>query len=279
MQTETATELTIELNTMRFKITLSTDRDKFGNIMPINYQYELSAVVYRILASGSETFAEWLHENGFRLETGKQFKLFTFSRLKPEKFRIIRKSNQLELLSDKVEWQISFLPEKSTQRFVEGLFQKRVFEVGNRKSVVQFQVTSIEMLPSPEFTDTMTFETLSPISVSHRLDDGRDSYPKSADEFANAEWVRERLLHNLLDKYEAFYGDHFDSKSFFEMTTLTEPKSALVTIKAGRPQETKVRGFLSRIALRCPAELMRIAYESGLGEGNSQGFGCLERFN
>lgn len=260
---------------MRFTITLQ-NTGRYGKRLPINYLYELSAVIYRILASGNEAYAEWLHENGFRLETGKQFKLFTFSRLKPEKFRILRQSNQLELLSDKVVWQISFLPEKSTQKFIEGLFQKRFFEVGNRQSVVQFQVESVEMLPSPLFTDTMTFETLSPISVSQRLEDGRDYYPQDGEEFSTSDWVRERLLKNLLDKYEVSEGKTFEGKPYFNMMTLSEPKSTLVTIKAGTPQETKVRGFLCKLALHCPAELMRIAYESGLGEGNSQGFGCLE---
>lgn len=260
---------------MRFQLSLLAVNSREGKRLPLNYQYELSAATYHILANANEDFAEWLHENGFQLENGKQFKLFTFSRLHPEKSRLLRQSNQLELLSDKVEWQISFLPERSTQKFVEGLFQKRVFEVGNRQSVVQFQVDSIEMLPSPEFTDTMTFEAISPITVSQKLEDGRDYYPQTSEEFANAPWVRERLFKNLLDKYEAFYGKKFEGERFFDMMTLTEPKSALVTIKAGTPQETKVRGFLCRLALHCPAELMRIAYESGLGEGNSQGFGCL----
>ena len=262
---------------MRFKIELTAISK--NRRLPLNYQYELSATTYHILANGNEEYAEWLHENGFQLGNGKIFKLFTFARLKPEKYRILRKTNQLELQSDKVEWQISFLPEKSTQRFVEGIFQKQVLEVGNRQDVVQFQVASIEMLPSPEFTDTMTFDTLSPISVSLRLDDGHDKYPKNSDEFANAEWVRERLSQNLLDKYESFYGKPFEGEQFFSLMTLTEPKSALITIKVGSPQETKVRGYMCRLALHCPAELMRIAYESGLGEGNSQGFGCLEEKN
>lgn len=258
---------------MRFHIILRVKGSR--RLLPLNYQYELSAATYHILASANEEFAEWLHENGFRMDNGKQFKLFTFSRLNPEKFRILRQSNQLELLSDKVEWQISFLPEHSTQNFVEGLFQKRVFEVGNKQSVVQFQVDSIEMLPSPEFTDMMTFEALSPIFVSKKLDDGRDYYPQNAEEFANAPWVRERLFKNLLDKYEAFYGKEFEGERFFEMMTLTDPKSVLVSIKANTRYETRVRGFRCRLALHCPADLLRIAYESGLGEGNSQGFGCL----
>ncbi|MBO4804907.1 MAG: CRISPR-associated endoribonuclease Cas6 [Paludibacteraceae bacterium] len=260
---------------MRFLLSLNIDNRHHGRRLPLNYQYELSAATYHILANANEGFSEWLHENGFRLENGKQFKLFTFSRLQPEKFRILKQSNQMELVSDKVGWQISFLPERSTQQFIEGLFQKRVFDVGNRQSTVRFQVDSIQMLPPLHFTDTMTFQALSPISVSKKLEDGRDYYPHSAEEFAKESWIKERLFQNLTDKYEAFYGKSYEGKHFFDMMTLSEPKSSLVTIKAGTPQETKVRGFLCKLALHCPAELMRIAYESGLGEGNSQGFGCL----
>lgn len=259
---------------MRFRIDLTATNQR-GKCLPFNHQYELSAAIYRILASGNEAYAEWLHENGFQLDNGKTFKLFTFSRLKPEKFKISRQTNQLELLSDKVEWQIGFQPENSTQRFIEGLFQKRVFEVGNRQSVVQFQVENIEMMSPPDYSDTMTFEALSPISVSQRLEDGRDYYPQNGEEFGKADWVRDRMLQNLLDKYEAIEGKPYNGDIFLDMMTLSEPRSSLVTIKTGTPQETKVRGFMCKLALHCPAELMRIAYESGLGEGNSQGFGCL----
>lgn len=34
---------------MKFKITLKIDR-KYGDLLPFNYQYEQSAVIYRILA-------------------------------------------------------------------------------------------------------------------------------------------------------------------------------------------------------------------------------------
>ena len=264
---------------MRFSITLRANINAFGRRLPLNYQYELSAVVYRILASANETFALWLHDNGFRLENAKTFKLFTFSRLKPQKYRILPKLTQMELQSELVEWQISFLPGNSTQRFIEGLFQNRVFEVGNKQSVVQFQVENISMMPSPECTAKMQFETLSPITVSQRLEDGRDHYPQDVEEFANSSWVKERLLQNLLDKYESFYGNPFNGERYFDLMVLSEPKSSLVTIKANTPQETKVRGFMCKFAMHCPVELMKIAYESGLGEDNSQGFGCLGKID
>lgn len=260
---------------MRFKITLKVNESAFGKKLPLNYQYELSAAVYRIFASSDKEFATWLHENGFHTESGYIFKLFTFSRLFPQKLRLLKQSNQLELLSDQVEWQIGFLPEKSTQQFIEGLFQNRIIEVGNKQSRVQFEVCGIELLPSFEYFDTMVFDALSPISVSQKDALGRDCYPKDGEEFKTALWVRERLLQNLINKYEAFYGHTYEGEKRLDFETLTNPKSVLVTIKAGTPQETRVRGFICKFTLRCPEELMRIAYECGLGEANGQGFGCL----
>jgi len=63
---------------MRFKLTLTVDRRAFGNFLPLNYQYELSAFVYRTIERANATYSEWLHENGFKLDA-KQFRLFCFS--------------------------------------------------------------------------------------------------------------------------------------------------------------------------------------------------------
>jgi len=66
---------------MRFKRTLQLEKRRYGDLIPLNYQYECSAVIYRILSRSSTEYSQWSHENGFQLENGKQFKLFTFSRL------------------------------------------------------------------------------------------------------------------------------------------------------------------------------------------------------
>ena len=95
---------------MRFKITLVADKRAFGDKISLNYQYECSAVIYKILSQSDEAYARWLHDNGFRTD-GKQFKLFTFSRLNISKWK--RQGDSLQLLSDTVEWEISFLPERS----------------------------------------------------------------------------------------------------------------------------------------------------------------------
>ena len=47
---------------MRLKILLEPLTQK--NLIPINYQYQLSCAVYNVMRNGSEEYANWLHEVG-----------------------------------------------------------------------------------------------------------------------------------------------------------------------------------------------------------------------
>ncbi len=52
---------------MRFKLTIAIT-DKVQNILPINYQYELSGWIYKVIHQGDAMFSEWLHNNGYMNE-------------------------------------------------------------------------------------------------------------------------------------------------------------------------------------------------------------------
>ena len=109
---------------MRFKLTLQIQPEVMGNELPINYQFPLQAAIYKTLANSDAEFATWLHENGYQ-QDGKRFKLFTFSNLIVPQFGIDKGRERLIVKSDVVTLFISFLPEKSTQQFIQGLFQQQ----------------------------------------------------------------------------------------------------------------------------------------------------------
>ena len=254
---------------MRFKITLNIDNTTFRNRLPLNYQYEMSAALYKILYSANEEYAAWLHNNGY-LADKLTFKLFTFSRLQIQNYRI--KPPFIVIQSDTVEWLISFLPEQSTQEFIQGLFKEQSFDLGNRQANVRFQVKSVETVPPPEFEETMIFETLSPACIVFKRDDGGEDYIAPDNPQAS-----EQVKINLLNKYKAFMGEDFPETDFpFALKALTAPKSSLIAIKSGTPQETKIRGFMCKFQLTAPVELIKIAYECGVGGKNSQGFGMVK---
>lgn len=256
---------------MRFRLILTVDRRSFGDLLPINYQYEQSAVIYRILSKASEEYADWLHHNGFQLESGRPFKLFTFSRLKIDNRQILPRNERIRILSDSVEWQISFLPEKSTEKFIQGLFANQAFEIGDRQSTVRFMVKNIEVIPPPAYTHEMDFITMSPICLRMKCENGGSDYLSPVSPHASS-----AILTGLSRRYEVFYGKPYSGEEAFDFSVLNEPKSVLIKIKSDTPEQTKVRGYMCRFRMKAPLELMKIMYESGIGEECSQGFGCVK---
>ena len=149
---------------MRFKITLQTNR-QYGNLLPFNYQYEQSAVIYRILAQADMQYSSWLHENGYLLHEAKRFKLFCYSPFIFEKVKPLPEAGCLDIIGEKAVWYISFIPEKSTLEFIQGIFAHQSFSIGNKKYQVAFDVVGVEAIPMPQLSEEMTFVALSPICV------------------------------------------------------------------------------------------------------------------
>lgn len=255
---------------MRFKLILEVNKKAYGNIIPINYQYEQSAAIYKILSYGDKEYAEWLHENGFKLDNGKTFKLFTFSRFKIEKRKIL--NDRIQILSDTIEWQISFLPEKSTEKFITGIFNNQIFEIGDKKSCVQFIVKSIEVIPLPDFSESMQFCTMSPMCLKFKREDGKIDYISPKDVRA-----KRMLFVGLTEKYYSVHGVKQDfSINDIVFDVLNDPKPALITIKSGSDAQTKVKGYMFKFRINAPVELLKVMYDAGAGSLCSQGFGCLK---
>ncbi len=255
---------------MRFKITLQLQPEVMGRMMPINYQYPLQAAIYKTLSKSDLAYATWLHENGFQ-QDGKRFKLFAFSNLIVPQYGIDRQRERLIVKSDLVTFYISFLPERSTQQFIQGLFQQQELQIADYISGVQFLVREIQVMPSLDYQPDMTFRTLSPVCISMRNDQGHMDYLAPTDPHYEL-----GILTGLLARYDAINGRPYSGTPYCRLQLLNEPKSALIRIKAGTPNETRVRGYRYQFRIDLPAELMHIAYESGLGEKGSMGFGMIE---
>ena len=255
---------------MRFKLTLQIQPEVMGNEMPINYQYPLQAAIYRTLAKSDQEFATWLHENGYQ-QDGKRFKLFTFSNLIVPQIGIDKGRERLIVKSDVVTLYISFLPEKSTQQFIQGLFLQQTIQVADYISGVQFLVREIQVMPPLDYQPNMAFKTLSPVCISLRNERGQMDYLSPTDPCYEL-----GILTGLLARYDAIHGQPFSGTPYCHLQLLNDPKSALVRIKAGTPNETRVRGYRFQFKIDLPEELMQIAYESGLGEKGSMGFGMIE---
>ena len=154
-------EVTNTFKNMRFQLTLQLINKQFRTL-PLNYQYELSSFIYKTIAKGSHEYAEWLHENGFQLGE-KQFRMFTFSNLKIPKKRIDVQKETIEIESDTIILELAFLPERSTEEFIKGVFSDRTFSIGNKQTIAEFVVQSIELQVQPSFSQPIEGRMESPL--------------------------------------------------------------------------------------------------------------------
>lgn len=264
---------------MRFKLTFKIT-DASNNLLPANYQYPLSAWIYKTIHEGDHAFARFLHETGFTVG-GAAYKFFTFSRLQFPNHGFAMQGDRMRLTTNKVELEVRFLAPEALRHFISGLFSQQQLRIGDKKSSVGFKVEQVEALPLPDFKTTMVYRTLSPLLVSYKAENERNAHyyePSEKD-------YDELFLNNLQRKTLAAIS-HGLVKIFApdEITPAfklldSKPKSNKLTIKADTPSETQIRAFLYNFELTAPLLWHQIGYLGGFGEKNSLGLGCVTAIN
>lgn len=252
----------------------------------LNYPYYLSSAVYRWIEVSSPEWSAFLHTQGFSPEvSAKRFRHFCFSQLMVPKRTI--SNGTIEILSDEITWytgmpidEPSRQVERSLQHLVIGIFEKQELYIGEREN--RFVVEQVETLPEPEWSREMKFRLLSPVTVSVPEERNGRLIPH----YLRPDDARlsEALRKNIINKYISLFrsapeDDEFQCTldvRFIAARGGPEKVSKLITIKAGSADETKVRGFMCPVTIEGNAELMKLAYDSGLGEKGSLGFGMME---
>lgn len=241
-------------------------------MLPVDYQYYIGAWIYHILGTADRAFAEFLHTQGYR-DGQKQFKLFNYSPLDFGKKVLWKEKNLFEITEDRLTLGVSFQVTDAAETFILGLFRNRQVYLGDSFNRLDLSVAQIERLPDTEPAETMRYRALSPIVLSYQYPGwSYASYLSPEDEdYA-------RLLNNhFRNKYQAIPNAAPLPDSFPFCFTLTGiPRSKLVTIKQGTPEQSKIRGYLFDFELTAPPEIHRMMLSCGAGEKNSLGFGWCE---
>ena len=266
---------------MRIKLTLIPKEKKCA--IPINYQYPLSAAIYKILYSASSEYADFLHEKGYISEKGKPLKLFTFSYLSIP--NVSFKNNMLLMFGAPpcTLFVSSPLIEEFIQNFVVGLFTNQGITIGNNQTVGRFTISQVESIATPEFSESENFKCLSPFVLSTmKMKNGKlMPHYYRPDDPALAEAIRQ----NLIQKYQTVFKKLPENqnlnfqldKNYVERKGGLGKITKLITIKESNEQEqTKIKAIFAPFHLSGSSELMKIAWEAGIGNLCSQGFGCID---
>ena len=258
---------------MRFKIHFQLSGQR--QWMPLNNQYPISAWIYKILNAADEEFAKLLHDIGYQLETGKTFKLFTFSRLEFPRntIRIKPGSDRMEVWARNAFIIVSFHLPQTAEKFITGLFIDQHAFIGDKISGVQMHVESIEVIKT-DFPDCekLQFKTITPLVLGI-----------SKEEFKNEQYTqpldseyKEVFIKSLLDKHQAILQTGFEPTSIDFKIIKLYTKTAMQTIKAFTPAETKVKGYYFDFELKAPKSILELGFNAGFGNMSSLGFGYTE---
>lgn len=244
-----------------------------GNFLPINYQYELSSWIYKVIERADSQYADFLHNHGFQLD-GKRFKMFTFSQLDTRPYQV--EGNRIRLLGKEISLTLRFAVDSSMDRFIQGLFLQQRFGLGDKYNIVDFEVIAVETIAPPVFHTTMAYQCLSPICVSRPRDDRTAEYLSP-----DTPGYDRQLVQNLVRKANALIstaGASTRDLPDFRFQLLNTPRKKGLHIKAHTESHTQVIGYLFHFELTAPVELHELGFDAGFGEKNSMGFGCVKEY-
>lgn len=254
---------------MRIKIGLEHLNENQA-VLPLHYNHGLQSFIYRHI---SPELADFLHKEGYSLGKRK-FKLFTFSRLLG-KYHINSREEKI-IFSGSTSFYLSSPKEKFIQQFAETLLKSpevRLF----RDS---FIISSIEVYPQPSTQSDVTIRMLSPVTIYSTLFSAsgkKKTYYYSPFEKEFSQLIRA----NILKKYQALYGTPYNEKSnrsHFQISPQKVSQNSEKKIKyiPSSGSYTLIKAWLGTYRIRGDPKLISLAYDSGLGSKNSQGFGMFE---
>lgn len=246
---------------------------KPDTVIPINYQYPLSAAIYKILQRADEEYAAFLHEKGY----GKGFKLFTFSQIscpfKIHKDRLIIRGNKISI-------EVAFHLPDAVENFVKGLFQTREVVIADSLSKTSFTVTSVQSLPdrlkqySEREIRQIKLMPLSPVVAGMPNERGSYDFLSPGEKLFS-----EVIIHNWREKIKTCYDAETAAKAVLlvESGLLKDaPKSRLITIKAGTTEQTRIRGWMNfGLTVTAERRFLEILMNAGAGVYNSIGCGMV----
>lgn len=229
-------------------------------ILPINHQEIIQGFIYSSL---DPDIADFLHNNGFAYGKRK-FKLFTFSRLLGQ----VKKEKDSFKFFPPVKLVVSSIYFPMIESLATNFVKREELLLGN--NVLQLRSIEVEKEFKSEENE-ITIKMLSPVTVYSTLStpEGRKKtyfYNPYEDEFSDL------VARNIVHKFVAFYGREPQETQFSIKPLIVSKKDEKLIKYKG----TIIKGWMGIYKLTGNPELLKLAYYTGIGSKNSQGFGCFE---
>lgn len=239
---------------MRLEIIL---KGKNNFKVPFNYNHILSAIIYNKIADLN--FANELHSS-------KSFKFFTFSQIYIPKRRIVK--DGIIAKDGVINFYISSPNDFLIKSLVDGFLEDLEISFQNQKLTIQ----KIEALKTPEFSSKSEFKTLAPIIVRTKKEINGEL---KIWDLAPSDKFFKSLENNLIKKYIKFNNLTKTDKKINIYSDMNFVKRKRISINKGNAT-THHRAYMMDLILEGDLDLIEFAYDVGIGEKNSMGFGMIK---
>lgn len=230
--------------------------------IPIHYNYYLQSFIYRHL---SPLVAERFHNKGVEYQK-RIFKLYTFSKILTR----LEKIKEFFRVEDKIYFEIASPFNELLQDLGTNLLKVSDVSIAG----THFSISGINVRKPLDDIERLDFIQLSPITVYSTLQkaDGEKKvyyYSPQEREFTN-------MVHaNLLKKYAAFYGVDYNGKLEFKTIKVGAHNHKVLKYMKNKEHPTVIKAWEGLYRILAEPEMIRLAYDCGLGSKNSQGFGMM----
>jgi len=231
-----------------------------GFRVPLTYNHYVQSLIYNSI---SPPLAKLLHDKGF-VYGKRRFKLFTFSRILGS-FRLAKGEGFISF-SSPFKIVVSSAVEEFVRQLAEEFIKRERVRIGTQPVVLHSAEVTDVVIKRP----SVKIRMLSPVTVYSTLlrGDGKKKtyyYSPREKEFG------EMLADNMRKKFAAFRGSEPQGEISFTPLEVKRDDEKVVRFK-----DTVVKGWTGTYELAGDPDLIKLAYDAGLGAKNSQGFGCFE---
>lgn len=258
---------------MRFELTLN--RTTKQRMLPMDYQYYISAWIYKVLKQADADFANFLHNKGYgkNENNSKLYKLFCFSRLNFGKPKLWKEKKLFEISAHEIKLQISFDVNEVATHFIKGLFMLQEFYLGDKFNGIDFKVSKVETLPEPEFIKCMRYKLQTPWVISFKAENSR--YPQYLS--PEDELFESLSIKHLIEKYNNTKQLEPVLSEQINIKRLNDFKRSGFVMKPGTAQQSRIVGNLFEFELKAPVEVQQMIWNAGASEKSSSGFGWVDQ--
>ncbi len=265
---------------MRIEFVLKPEEMRFA--IPINYNYLIHQAFSSIFrnSANSDEFRSLMADDICRYKEKGNPKIFTFSKLLNSNSKIV--DNTYSAFGNTNLLFSTPMDDDNAASFFSLLQKEKGIHLNFDHHSIFFEFANLTHLPEPEFSDNEKFIMLSPTTISKITNDS--GYRMIHFHRITESETEGAIAYNLRKKYELVHKIPYSGpllvkfdKQYIATKGGSDGVSKLITIKQNTPQEFKIKGFLAPLWIKGNPDIIKTAYQCGIGERNVMGMGMIEK--